>query len=357
MSYQDGMAGFRLEMTKRVPRTEGCMSAEVHWELVRAVTGIQVDANSPLAWQIQASNAFIKAWNYDWIWATLIYNEAFGAKRTSMGHATYAAGGVDYRDDRTANQCPFSDPEEVLNLDFWKTYGPIDKPQVIRRFEDHYKSQSDRYPDAVNMTGIYITCISGLLEILGWDMLLLSAGVDMKRFGDMTNRYAQWVQQYFDALAETKVPVVMIHDDIVWTSGPFLPPDWYRKYVFPNYRKYLAPLQAAGKIILFTSDGNYSAFIDDVAAVGINGFVLEPTTNINHIAEKYGKTHSFTGNADTRILLNGTKAEIKAEVERVMSIGKPYPGFFMSVGNHIPPNTPVEAALYYNELYEKLSKR
>jgi len=27
------------------------------------------------------------------------------------------------------------------------------------------------------------------------------------------------------------------------------------------------------------------------------------------------------------------------------------------VGNHIPPNTPVDNALYYNEAYMKLSER
>jgi hypothetical protein len=38
-----------------------------------------------------------------------------------------------------------------------------------------------------------------------------------------------------------------------------------------------------------------------------------------------------------------------------MDIGKGCPGFFMAVGNHIPANTPVDACLYYNEVYEKLS--
>ena len=76
-----------------------------------------------------------------------------------------------------------------------------------------------------------------------------------------------------------------------------------------------------------------------------------------YIAEKYGKTHSFIGNADTRILLRGSKEDICNEVKRCMDIGKKYPGFFMAVGNHIPANTPVENALYYNECYEKLSKR
>jgi len=62
------------------------------------------------------------------------------------------------------------------------------------------------------------------------------------------------------------------------------------------------------------------------------------------------------GNADTRFLLNGTKEQIRAEVQRCMDIGKKCPGFFMAVGNHIPPNTPVENALYYNEVYEEIGK-
>ena len=40
-----------------------------------------------------------------------------------------------------------------------------------------------------------------------------------------------------------------------------------------------------------------------------------------------------------------------------MAIGRNCPGFFLAVGNHIRRNTPVENALYYNEVYEELSRR
>ena len=141
------------------------------------------------------------------------------------------------------------------------------------------------------------------------------------------------------------------------TSGAFVQPEWYREFVFPNYKKYFAPLKEAEKKIIYTSDGNFSEFIDDIADCGVNGFVMEPCTDMNYIAEKYGKTHSFIGNADTRILLNGTKEDIYQEVKRCMDIGKKCPGFIMAVGNHIPPNTPVENCLYYNDAYEKWRKR
>ena len=159
------------------------------------------------------------------------------------------------------------------------------------------------------------------------------------------------------ALAEADVPCVMIHDDIVWTSGPFIHPDWYRKYLFPNYKKYFAPILESGKKLIYTSDGNYTQFIDDIAATGVNGFVLEPCTDMRYIAEKYGKTHAFIGNADTRVLLSGTPEEIRAEVKRCMDTGKSCPGFFLAVGNHIPANTPVENCLIYEEAYREMCRR
>ncbi len=352
MPYADGWAAMHLEMPRRVPRTE--YSAESHWPLVTAVTGVGVDEHSPPELRGEASRAFRKAWQYDFAWGTLIGRGEFAGLCTDMGHAEYAAGGVDRRD---TIHCPFSDPEEVLRFDPWDAYGEKDKAELTRRFETSYRSRQSALPDEVVTTGIYTTLISGLIDIFGWDMLLLAAGVDLQRFGELANRYASWIQQYFDALAAADVPVVMVHDDMVWTSGPFIHPDWYRAYVFPNFRRCLAPLVASGKKIAFTSDGNYTEFIDDLVACGVSGFVLEPTTDMAYIAERYGDSHFFIGNADTRILLSGSKAAIRAEVERCMAIGKDKPGFFLAVGNHIPANTPVEACLYYNEVYEELSVR
>lgn len=352
MSYHDGISAFNMEMPARVPRTE--YSAHNHWDLVKTVTGIKVDQYSTSEEKSRARKEFIKKWNYDFIWRILIHNDVYNGLYTKMGHAAYAADGIDFLNDVN---CPFTDPEQVLIFDPVEAYGQRDKKILISNFENHYKGLCELNNDTVNMSGIYITCISGLIEIFGWDMLLSAAGMDPEVLGKVTDRYAEWMQQYFDALAETDMPVVMVHDDIVWTSGAFFHPEWYRKYVFPNYKKYFAPLRESKKKIIYTSDGNYTEFIDDIVACGVNGFVMEPSTDMNYIAEKYGKTHSFVGNADTRILLNGSREDIKAEVKRCMDIGKKCPGFFMAVGNHIPSNTPVENALYYNEVYEKCSRR
>jgi len=345
------MAALNLEMQDRVPRTE--LSASQHWKLVTKVTGMAVDENSGPERQQAASSAFVKAWDYAYNWNVIIHGGIFGNKRTFMGHAVYAQGGVDWNDYIHSY---FRDENEVLSFDPITEYD-FDKDNVKAIYTEDYAKQRELYPDLVAMTGVYVTCMSGLIDLFGWDLLLTAAGTDPQSFGELTGRYARYMQQYFDALAETDVPVVMVHDDIVWTEGAFLHPDWYRKYIFPNYKKYFAPVIESGKKLIFTSDGNYSEFIDDIAACGVHGFVMEPCTDMKYIADKYGKTHNFTGNADTRVLLYGSKEDIYAEVGRCMDIGKHCPGFILSVGNHIPANTPVDACLYYNEAYLELSKR
>ena len=353
MSKENALSALNLEAPERIPRTE--YSAHTHWELIKAVTGIDVSADSSEAERNLASSAFVRAWDYGFMWNVWANSEnCLNGYYTKMGHAQYAAGGVDFSDNIS---CPFEDPEDVLAFRPNEFYTLPDKKIILDSINANYRIHEAAFPDCVNMTGSYISCFSGLIEMFGWEMLLSAAGMDPKEFGKVTEDYGEFILKYFEILAQSEADVVMIHDDLCWTSGPVMHPQWYRDYVFPILKKETMLLKEHKKKVLFTSDGNYSEFIDDIAACGVDGFVLEPTTDMKYMAEKYGKTHVIVGNADTRILLSGTKDDIEAEVRRCMDIGKGCPGFFMAVGNHIPANTPVENALYYNEMYEKYSVR
>ena len=353
MSYQTGMAAINLEMPKRIPRSE--YSGELYFDLMKKVTGIDVHDDSPEEIKTKAMLALRKAWNYDFSWNVMVDAKyAFKNKRTKMGHAEFTQGGIDYTDDTTEM---FKTPEEVLAFDPFETFGEINISAEARKFEENYKERCKIFPEEVNMTGVYVTCISGLIDLLGWDMLRYSAGVDSKAFGEMTNRDSAWIGQYFKAIAISDVPLVMVHDDLVWSAGPFIHPDWYRKFVFPNIKKHIMLMKEAGKKVMFTSDGNFDLFVEDVANCGADGFIIEPITDMAAIAEKYGQSHVIIGNADTRIVMFGSKEEIHAEVKRCIDIGKPCPGFFMAIGNHISPGCSIENLLYYNDCYEKLSIR
>ncbi len=353
MGYQDAWAALNMEMPGVIPRTE--YSATEHWPLVKAVTGINVDYKSSFETKMRSAKAFMEAWDYGLVWSTMVDDQYLKGRVTKMGHAEYAAGGVD-RDDNV--HCPFDSPEEVLAYDPMEELGIYDKKDLRESFESFYAYMSGSYyQDAVNMSGTYITLFSGLISIFGWEMLLYAGGMDRDAFGRVVSRYEKWISQFFDAFAETDIPVMMVHDDIAWTSGPVFHPEWYRKYIFPAYKRLWAPVIESGKRLIFTSDGDYTLFLDDIVACGAHCLVMEPMADMAVFAEKYGKTHAFIGNADTRILLSGSREDIRNEVKRCINIGKSCPGFIMAVGNHIPVNTPVENALYYNEVFEELRCR
>jgi len=353
MSKKDGWAAINLEMPEIVPRFEPS-AAEYHWELVQKVTGIDVDVDSSEKRRLAATQTFVKSWDYGIYFGCLIGPDELSTKRTYMGHAEYAQRGRDF-DDQI--DCPFDEPEDVLNFDPWEAYGERDKGQLVERFNKHYRQRCDLFPTVVNTTGIYITLLTGMEIIFGWEMLLKAAALDSERFGQVVNRYASWVKQYYEAVAQSEAEVIYSHDDMVWSNGPFLNPKWYEKYIFPNLRELWEPLRKEGKQIMFVCDGDYTQFASDIADCGNDGFWFEIFTDLEYMTNNFGSSHFLIGNLDTRILTTGRKEEIKEEVERCMRLGKPCPGYFICTSGHIPPNVPVENALYYNELYKKLRSR
>lgn len=340
-----GMAALDLEMTDHVPRME--YSVLMHDDLIRRVTGRETVDDD-------AKRLFMNEWDICMAWNTMANRTHLGACRSSMGHSVFEKNGTD---KDTSVFTFFKEPEEVFAFDPQASLPSYTEEELIGMFNRHYDAKEAFAPDIVNMTGIYITGISGIVEMLGWEMLLTCAGEDPEAFGAFLTRYSLWIEKFFVAMAKCKAPVVMIHDDIVWTEGAFMRPELYRRYLFPAYERLFSHLHGTGKKIMFTSDGNYTAFIDDVAVCGIDSFVLEPYTDMAYIAGKYGREKSFVGNADTRVLLSGDKDAIRREVARCMNIGRDCPGFIMAVGNHIPPNTPVDACLWYDEFCRELGRR
>ncbi len=353
MSYADGWAALNLEKPARIPHTE--MSAEwYHSPLVSKVTGIEVNIDSPDADRERAAAAFVKAWDYDVHMTFHFPIEAYGGNWTYMGHAEYAQDGRDFEHGWA---CPFKTTADALALDTDVAFKTISHQELLRGFNEQYELEKRFYPNIVPGTGIYQTLMSGMIAVFGWEMLLTMAGEDLAGFGEVMNRYAKWIQPHYNAMAECDAELVWVHDDMVWTEGAFIHPSWYREYIFPNMKKLFAPLVEAGKKILFVSDGDYTQFATDVADCGVTGFWFECFTDLKYMVETFGQTHVLIGNGDCRPLTFGTKADVRTEVERCMTLGRDCPGYFMCINGHMPPNIPVENALHYFDVYTELSRR
>lgn len=339
-----------LEYTERIGRTEYCD----HPLLIKHITGL--DPNNPdQSWD--AYRKFCEWVPYDFIWSTndgpVPWCEL--GRTTDMGHAVYKNDGSDYRQPKP---CPFRSVEEVLNFDAVREYSSFDSEERTLYFRKSLENAQKLYPDCLVTAGYYKTLVSGCIESFGWEMFLEAVGTDPERFGDyVLEGFFNLSMANFKAWAKVKPIVFICHDDMVWSNGAIFNPAWYRRYIFPRYKKLWSVLKENGTKVLFCSDGNFTEFIDDIAQAGADGFIFEPLTDLETIVKKYGKTHIIVGNADCRILTYGSKQDIEKEVKRCIDTAKNCPGFVMAVGNHIPSNVPVENAMHYFITVKKYQKR
>ena len=345
MSYERGMAAINLEMPPEIPRTEYLF----HPRYIRKLTGY--DPDDPEQAQAAAAATY-RLLGYDFIWST--YGRPLDPGRhTWMGTAQYSENQADLQPHVDA----FNDIEEVLDLHPLEEYGVPDVAETAAQFQQSLNAGRQVAPDAVVPGGIYNSVFMWCIFAFGWEMFLEAAITDEARFDRVLEGFTEISLADCQAWALTDCPVFLCHDDIVWSAGAVFRPEWYRKYIFPRYERLWEPLKAQGRKILFCSDGDFTMFVDDLVAAGADGFIFEPMTDLEYIAEKYGETHVIIGNADCRILMSGTPEEIEAEVERCYQIGRHLPGYFFAVGNHIPYNIPLENVELYMRLVDERRQR
>jgi len=344
MSLSRGLQALRLEMPDRIPHTQYISNDP----FIRHITGLDTRDHSTHG---QIGSALAKALDYDLIWN--ISERPITGRQTAMGHAVWSE--VNPQDNKV--YCPFETAEDVLAFDPIAEYGINDHKETVAYFNAILEQACASYPDALFPGGRYHSVFSACIRTFGWDMFLSSVPGNEEAFDRVLEGFAQLSLVESKAWAETDIEAYICHDDITWTSGPVFNPAWYRKYIFPRYEMIWEPLKKAGKKILYCSDGTFSPFIDDIVACGSNGFIFEPTTDLEYMVKKYGKTQVIVGNVDCRALQFGDKAAVRAEVDRCIQLGRDCPGYFMAVGNHIPNGIPLEQVVYYFNYFNEVRDR
>ncbi len=355
MSYDVGRAALNLQWTPRIARTE-YMS---NWAVVRHFTG-KDPGEDPEAWTYFTAEVwkeFNDAVHLDFLWSThdgpVDWEER--GRFTDLGHAVFLEDGSDYRESK---ESPFRGAEDVLAFDAAEEYGLVPSFDELVEFYEQWYRHHQAIHDQVVPGGYYRTLISGAIAAFGWERMLEAAGTDVARFGEkVLGSIFEIAMYHHKAWAQTSIEFFVCHDDMVWTQGPFIHPDFYRTYLFPRYRELWDVLHAAGKKVLFTSDGTFEMFLDDLIEAGADGFCFEPSNDLELLVRRCGHTHVLVGGADCRTLTFGTKDDIERELRWVFGLARDCPGFVFCAGNHFPANIPLANALHYFELVEQLGDR
>jgi hypothetical protein len=329
VSRQLALDTIALRPTERLAHTAYSMG--YHKDYIRKVTGLPAD-------HPEAGRRFHDAWGFDFLWTTNdgLHGDWFKRGRaTNMGHAEYAEGGTDRVE---AQPCPFAAVEDVWAFDAVREYGLPDFDAQVAAYEDAYRRGSAANPGQLVTGGYYKSIVSGAIQAFGWDMLLLAAS-DPDRMEQVLDGFFRFTLHHMRAWAKTSAPVIIQHDDFVWTGGPFMHPDFYRRAIIPRYAELWKPLREAGKKVLFCSDGTFLDLAEDVVAAGADGLIFEPSNDFGAMAERFGGGTCLVGSAvDCRDMTFGTWDTVRAQMDRTFQMARSCRGVIFAVGNHIPPN-------------------
>lgn len=347
MSRQTALDNINLKPSKRWAHTE--YSLEYNKPYLSKRTGLA--ENDP---NIYA--AMNRQFQFDFLWSANdgLVDWTKTGRVTNMGHASYAINGT----DQTApGVCPFESMEEVWAFDAVKEYGLPDFDAQVKAYEDMAQRARRDHPDQLATGGYYKTIVSGAIETFGWDMLLMAAS-DPVKMEKVFDSFFQRTLFHMKAWARTSVEVVIQHDDFVWTSGAFMHPDIYRNVLIPRYAELWKPLHAAGKKVLFCSDGYIMDFAADVVAAGADGLIFEPCNDFAVMAERFGSTTCLVGSAvDCRDLTLSHWDTVRRDIDNTFESLSKCKGAILAVGNHIPANIPDEMLdKYFEALLPRLAR-
>ena len=262
----------------------------------------------------------------------------------------------------------FHSPEEVFAFSPLAKGDFRDWEHVVNNWdfsseEALYQSMRPNYPsewgdqapeDSTASAGIYNTMFMWPLLTFGWE-LFLQCCLD-PRFEGVMEEFTELNRRVFRTFARLPVNFIVCHDDIVMTRGPVCSPKWMKKYIFPRYEEFWGIARAAGKRVIFMSDGCMDAYADDVMACGAAGIISEPYTDYKALARRYPNCF-LAGEGDNRVLMRNDPLEIRAMVDSMVETGRMSGGYMMCIGNHIPWNVPPPAIKLYLDLSEELAYR
>ncbi len=344
MSRQLALDTISLKPTDRFARTE--YSLEYHQLKEGGGTGPGPDrAASP--------RELYRQWDLDFLWTVedgLRGDWARLGRCTDMGHASYASDGSDLH---LGAEGPFATPEDVWAFDAVAEYGLPTADEQVAAYESWIARKRADFPEQLCTGGYYKTIVSGAIQAFGWDMLL-EAAADPVRMDRVWDGFFRRTKFHMDAWARTSVEAVIQHDDFVWTAGAFMRPEIYRSSIIPRYAELWKPLRAAGKKVLFCSDGDFREFADDIVAAGADGLIFEPVMDFAEMTARFGGTTALVGSAvDCRDLTFGTWDQVRASIDRSLGLARACRGVILATGNHLPANIPEPILMQYRDYLQE----
>jgi len=201
--------------------------------------------------------------------------------------------------------------------------------------------------------------LENVVELVGFEDMCYMIVDDPQLATDVFERIGSIIRRHYElAAAHDSVGACISNDDWGFKTQPMLSPDNMREYVFPQHRRIVEAIHAAGKPAILHSCGNqetlYDGIIDDLRYDGKHSYedAIQP---VEEAYEQYGERIAILGGIDLDYVCRSTPQEVydrsRAMLERTSSRG----AYALGTGNSVPEYVPFEN--YYAMITAALEDR
>jgi hypothetical protein len=187
-------------------------------------------------------------------------------------------------------------------------------------------------------------------ELLGVEHLLTMYYDDPGLMHTMINDHLELLMALYEpVIRDVRPDFAFIWEDMCYKNGPLVSPRIFREFMLPAYQKLTHFIKQLGvRNIIVDSDGNIERLIPLWLEGGVTGllpFEVKCGLDVNRIRQQYPHLQ-IVGGVEKHCLEHG-KAEIDAELQRVLPGMLAQGGYVVSLDHWVHDGIPMENFQYY----------
>jgi uroporphyrinogen decarboxylase len=224
-----------------------------------------------------------------------------------------------------------------------------------RRFFADIPAKIARFPDRFRVFQIGFSLYERAWTLRGMEALMTDF-YDCPGFvRELLGRIADYnIAQTREAL-KYDIDAVYFGDDWGQQHGLQMGPRLWREFILPQLKRMYAVVREAGKFVMIHSCGDVDELFDDLVAIGLNSFnPFQPEVmDVYRLLPRYRGRLAFHGGLSTqRTLPFGTVADVRAEVRRLLELGRDG-GYIFAPAHDVEGDVPLENMLAAIELVQR----
>jgi len=200
-------------------------------------------------------------------------------------------------------------------------------------------------PDGMGIIGQYGDIFTTVWEMMGFEQFAVAMYEDPPLIEALFDKVGTLIVSMYERMAEMPhVGAFWYSDDIAYTNGLMVSPEFLRQHFFPLLGRIGAIARQKGVPFLYHSDGYLWDVMDDIIGAGVTSLhPIEPKAmDIRDMKRRLGATLALCGGVEVDLLARGSKDEICGLVRGLIKDVGSQGGWCAGSSNSIPEYVPVE---------------